>query len=547
MKPILKPTTWPLIVCVWLSLHCVASAELPQVAWKAVEILELHGAEVSYNDDGFVEKVNLTGFPEEFSVGELAVFPQLETLYCESRYSFQDSQMIGIRKLTNLKTFAINNCRYATNGVLELLAEAPALERVEIENCGEIRNLHGLTRIRHLKELKITPDDSLSFRPLIECRSLETLELEDASIVDDATLKDIGRAKTLKSITLSGLQITDEGLAELGKLPNLEKLSLSSCDKITGDGFAAFEYPESMKDLNLEYAGQLSDQGLKELSRFTNLEHLRMLENKKIKGEGFECLAAMKKLKTLSCPDTAIADEHLALLNGIETLEKIWLHDCPAISGRGLDHLSQSINCESMSLNECRNIDSPDFEIITKFKNLKQLYLASTRIRPDGIERLCQLKQLEELNLGGNAWLDDSAIEKLQHCTVKELVLDALPRLTDRCFKFIGKMPNLVDLSISANQNLNGNGLVAFADNERFKELYIEQPKHLSLMGFSQIAKIPNLEKLELRSGEVTIAQLEQLAGMSKLNQFQYNMDNANRSSERMVSLLRSFPKLDSD
>ena len=543
MKSTLKPTTWPLIACVWLSLNCIAAAELPQVSWKAVEQLELNDAVVTYNDDGFVEKISLTNFPDSFTMAELAVFPQLESLSVSSRYAFQDAQMIGVRELTNLKSFAISECRYASNGIFELLAESPALERLEIENCGDIRNLHGLTKIRHLKELKLTGEENLSLRPLIECRNLEKLELAGSNSVDDLSLKDIGRVETLKSIKLNRLAITDEGLEELGQLPKLEILNLSGCDNVTGDCFVAFAHPESMKDLNLENVSKLSDEGLKEISRFTNLEHLRMSNNDQIKGAGFECLATLKKLKTLGCPKTAITDDHLALLDGIKTLKTIWLHDCRSISGRGLDHLSQSINCQKMSLNQCRNIDSPDFEVIAKFKNLKRLYLARTRIRPDGIEQLCKLKQLEKLNLSGNAWLDDSAIEKLQSCNVKELMVLSLPRLTDQCIESIGKMPNLVDLEISANRNLTGSGFDGFA-NKELKVLSIEQPKYLSLNAFSQIAKMPNLEQLVLRRGEVTLAQLEQLAGMSKLKQFDYEIEDTHRNSERMVSILRSFPNL---
>ena len=517
-------------------------ADLSKVPWRAIQQLKDQGNHgIVYDEDGFVSKITLHNFPDDFTMGQLEVFPRLESIEVQSRYYFQDDKMIGISKLANLKHFSARNCRYASNGVIELLAEAPALESVEIKNCSEIQSLQGLKKIRHLKHLTITPEGTMSFRPLIECRSLESLVIENTSVIDDLALKDIARVKSLKSLTLKQLSITDEGLSEIGKLPSLEKLDLSHCQQITGTGFADFQFPETLRDLNLEDTHKLNDDGLAELTRFTNLEHLRMQNNGKVKGKGFTCLANMQKLMTLGCPTTTIADEHLKLLDGIESLEMIWLNRCPKISGRGLAHLTGSINCKRMSLNHCRNIDSPDFEVIAKFKNLEELYLVNTRIRPDGIEQLCGLKKLKNLNIEGNVWIDDSAFEKLQRSTVSSLTATLLPRLTDHCFEFAAKMPNLKELRVSANSNLDGSGLGSFIGNETLKELVLEKPKHLSVEAFSLIRQIPNIEKLKFGDGDISIAQIEQLSGMSNLKSFNYSLNSSDQTSERLPSILRSF------
>jgi Leucine-rich repeat (LRR) protein len=80
-------------------------------------------------------------------------------------------------------------------------------------------------------------------------------------------------------------------------------------------------------------------------------------------------------------------------------------------------------------------INSPDFDVIVKFKNLEELYIADTRIRNEGIEKLCELKKLTDLNISGNHWLDDIAFQKLQGSSVKRLLATRLPRQTDKSSK----------------------------------------------------------------------------------------------------------------
>lgn len=536
-----------LVFFVLLCLPATSHAQLSEIPWKAVrQILDVSGSNsVEHNDDGFVSKVKLEDIPGGFVMGQLEIFPQLESFEVDSRYYFEDSMMAGVRKLENLKEFVIKNSRYSTTAVLELLAEAPKLEKLEIYQCSEITSLYELTRLRHLKELTINVEDLLTYTPLIECKRLEVVRLKGSEMIDDAALKDLARVTSLKTIVVNSSSITDEGLAALGQLPNLENLDLSRSHNITGDGFAEFQHPESLTDLNLEHMRGLTDEGLLEVKRFENLEHLRLYEFGKVKGKGFECLSALKKLKTLGCPETRIADEHLKLLDGIKSLNKIWLHSCPLVSGRGIDFLTKSINCKSISLNQCRKIDSPDFEVLAKFKNLERLYIANTRIRNDGIEQLCQLKKLKDLNIGGNVWLGDTAMEKLQGCNVENLVADRLPRLTNRSFEFASKMPNLKALSITASRKLTGAGLDQFDGNEKLTKLDVESPKHFSLAAFSHIGKIPNIEELRFSDGQVSVAQLEQLSGMKKLKTMRYDVESGYQQSERLISILKTFPKLE--
>ena len=520
-------------------------AQLSNVAWKAAEELKkYHGNEVKYDDEGFVTEVVIQDLPSQFIVGQLAVFPKLESLTIDANYYFDNATMGGVRKLKSLKKFSLRNSRYATSASLEMLAEAPALESLDLYENSDITSLHDIPRIRRLKHLSIVPEEAMSFTPLLECRLLESIKLSGSTSIDDSSIKEIAQIKTLQKVDLSSTGITDEGLAELGTLPKLRELNLQSCKKITGEAFSEFQYPEMLTDVNLAYAELLNDAGLKAMGRFTQLEHLRLFRNSKIKGPGFECLASMKKLTNLRCAETSITDKHLALLDGIETLEKIWLHTCKGVSGRGLDRLSKSQGCTTINLENCRKIDSPDFEVIAKFKNVENLYLAKTRIRNENIELLCQLKKLQILSIAGNDWLDDAALEGLEACSVEKLIATDLLRLTDAAFQSASKMPNLVNLCVTAHGKLDGSGVKAFEGNTQIKYLTFESPGFLSLEACESIGKLPAIEELYFNNGQVSVSQLEQLAGMKNLRLFKYKVEDSASSNERLISILKSFPKL---
>lgn len=523
-----------------------ASAQLSNIAWKAAQQLKQdYGNKVKYNDEGFVTEVVIADLPGRFIMGHLAVFPHLESVTIESSYYFEDSNMGGVRKLKNLKKFSLRNSRYATAATLELLAEAPSLESLDLYENDSISSLHDLSRIRRLKHLSIVPEEALSYAPLQECKLLESLKLTGSNTIDDSSVKEIAKIGTLQSIDLSDTAITDEGLAELGKLTKLRELKLHDCETITGEAFAEFQFPETLTSLDLTDVAKLNDDGLIELKRFTQLEHLWLDGSKELKGRGFECLAAMKKLKTLSCPESSISDKHLTLLDGIATLKTILLYGCTGVSGRGLDRLSKSQGCTKLSLNNCSKIDSPDFSVLAKFKNLEELYIANTRIKNDDIELLCQLKKLRILNIKGNLWLDDTSFESLEMCSVEKLIATRLPRLTDASFRSVSKMKNLTNLSVTANKNLDGTGVEAFAGNTQMKKFTFEAPGFLLLDACKSISKLTGVEELYFEYGKVSVSQLEQLSGMPNLRKLRYELEDADSTSERLISILKTFPKLD--
>jgi Leucine-rich repeat (LRR) protein len=518
-----------------------ARPEFPTVAWKAAKYLKDSGNEIKYDSEGFVVEVTLDDVPSGFLMGQLSVFPKLESVKVESRYYFQDSNMGGIRKLQSLKKFAMENSRYCTASTLELLTEAPALTEVELIHCSEINSLHELAGIRNLETLRLVPDDDIELGPLAECRKLRHLNFKDAGSIDDKWIEPIAAMSSVESMDLSGTSISDEGVAKLANMPNLKILKLENCRQFTGVGFESFADNHPLEELNLRTAG-ITDEGLALASRFKNLKKFYTYNNRQVRGPGYQCLSSMKKLEILSCPQTAIRDEHLKLIDGIETLKVVWLYGNRGISGRGLDYLSQSLEIHRISLNRCPLIDSPDFEVICKFRNLRDLYISKTRIRPDGIEQLCQLEKLQNLNISDNIWIDDEAIAKLSNLKIENLFAKDLPRVTGKGVSTFPKFPNLKKLSLTANRKFEGSDFANLSKCKKLEFLAVESVKFIPLDCLAAIQRIPNLKTLELSNGKVTLLQLQQLCGMEKLEALKFEFTN--RNSEQLKAILRTFPML---
>ena len=127
---------------------------------------------------------------------------------------------------------------------------------------------------------------------------------------------------------------------------------------------------------------------------------------------------------------------------------------------------------------------------------------------------------------------------------MEKLIATDLPRLGDGSLLFASKMKNLVNLCVTAHEKLNGAGMKQFVGNKRIKYLTFESPEHLSLEALSFIQALPAIEELYFNKGKIAVAQLEQLSGMQNLRKLRYEVEDAEQANERLISILKTFPKL---
>ena len=108
-------------------------------------------------------------------------------------------------------------------------------------------------------------------------------------------------------------EINDEGLRDVAKLTQLERLSLYRT-KITDKGLKELADLTHLKRLDLGKT-KITDAGLKEVVKFAQLEQLQ-LDNTSITDAGLKELAKLPKLTVLSLDGSKITDAGLKELTG---------------------------------------------------------------------------------------------------------------------------------------------------------------------------------------------------------------------------------------
>jgi hypothetical protein len=121
-----------------------------------------------------------------------------------------------------------------------------------------------------------------------------------ARFLADRDIPSLARLKELRDLDFSSgnkkgpAKITDEGLAELAKLdlPRLETLTLGWCDNITDAGLAHIGRMQTITWLGLTDCANITDAGLRELVKTKNLTGLDLRGCHNITDNGIQQLAA---------------------------------------------------------------------------------------------------------------------------------------------------------------------------------------------------------------------------------------------------------------
>ncbi|MGH7250173.1 MAG: hypothetical protein ACREGC_04300, partial [Minisyncoccia bacterium] len=194
------------------------------------------------------------------------------------------------------------------------------VQRVVLNDCPQIT---GLT-MQHLQNLRSVTlggcdvgDEGL--RSMTGCSQLNSLFLFECEKVTNEGLRYLS-ATQLQRLALSNSEvITDEGLAHLGRLSCLQILALEKLSKITDAGIASLPLL-TLSELSLGYLDKVTGQTLPRLQGLTSL---KIYNCKKLSDRGLEILA------------------HLASL---------YLHDCPSISECKLTGLGACSSLKNRSL-----------------------------------------------------------------------------------------------------------------------------------------------------------------------------------------------------
>ena len=269
------------------------------------------------------------------SIGKLE---SLEALYfIRTDPSFTAAGVARLEGLKHLKTIDFAQSQMGSGRhredetVRQLTAALPHLESLKMMGPVTAEGMKALGTLRNLKCLHIGLRDhrsgyrgSTGVSHLAGLTSLEELYLGGGRALSDRDLIHLKPLTGLKDLTIRGRNVTDRGLAIIGKLRQLESLNLN---------------------------GSVTRGGLSQLRGLTNLRNLTVGVSSQAKkyatvGELTMDLSGMKNLRSLRLKYFSFEDADLACLASLRSIEDISIQggyaqprSFPAVSLRHLEGL----------------------------------------------------------------------------------------------------------------------------------------------------------------------------------------------------------------
>lgn len=381
-------------------------------------------------------------------------------------------------KLPNLEELYLVGCDHITDSSMGFIAaRLPKLRVLDMKEC-EVSNA-GLQKLAGFCE-----DGVLS--TTLGVRALTHLGLEDCALVSDAGLESISLGLLqLSSLDLSMcLSVTDAGLQHVGRMKSLKKLSLISCEDLTGLSIHHLAVGTfSLSSLDIAYCNHIDDDAISNISRGSGLVTLSALNITAcpITDVGLSLLAQKLtdlRLLNISECDLVTKDGIAVVASHLRSLRAIHMRYCMGLTNIALKHLSRISSLEVVILKSCSKLRSKAMAYIAPGKtpsNIVELDVSFTAINDVGARYIAQgMPKLRILNLSG--------------CMVGDKGMARIAR----------SLGSLSTLKIARCQEISDNGIKAIACNlKNLKAIDIKGcPRTTSAGRRCLIARLPNLKFL---------------------------------------------------
>lgn len=412
--------------------------------------------------------------------------------------------------------------------------------KVDFETVNEsfFNNEKFLNILKDVKEINLflipITDSSLEYLLKTSCQ-IEKLSLSSCHKVTNQGME---FCKKLKELDLSGTNITDEGLKFLS---NLEKLDLSMC-KITDQGLS---HLKETKSLNLTSCNQITDKGIQHLEK---IEELVLDGNKHITDKGLSKLIKLKSLVIHFCPKVSCK----LLFPYLRDLEELDLEGIKELD-QGIEYLTK---LKKLKVNRS-DIEDKSFAYL---KNVIDLSISNCkRLEGNGFNHL---KSIVSIDLSNNSFIQDSHLKffqdakhiNLQDCTeisdqglaglkkVRSLNLRNCIKITDEGLK---NLSDIVSLNIKGCKEIKGHGFRYFSS--KLRELIIGDGNNGSSFVSDQTIEYigkyltRSLERIKLLECEkITSGSLSHLSGIRY-----FEMSNCPKIDYFGLSLLKGAKEFD--
>lgn len=276
---------------------------------------------------------------------------------------------------------------------------------------------------------KPTPIDPTKF--LLDFTSKPPETITDADLNTLANLES-GRDQ-IQSLNLTRASVSDEGLQNLTKLPELNQLDLTFTG-IEGRGIAALQNCVKLKKLSLSNALRMTSEGWDAVSKLPQLEVLDVSSTNAISDAEVAKFIALPNLRELNLSRSQVTDAVFQSLAEMENLEVLKIERNGLLKGHGLQaytrtkpilreiHASGTV-LEAGGLRHIKSIPSLDFLDISnsslddrKFAELKganklvHLKIGQNFLTNAGMQTVLTMSKLKILDLEGMNTINDPGL-----------------------------------------------------------------------------------------------------------------------------------------
>ena len=335
----------------------------------------------------------------------------------------------------------------------------------------------------------------------------ETIAAPDDDITDDE-LANLAAMPQLEILYLFDCaQITDAGLAHLTGLTNLRRLDLGGCDKITDAGLTHLQNLPLLENLNLAGCDQITAGAIRKLEK--SLRKCRIAVSRTEK----EVEKPVISGDTVS-PAKNITDDDLANLAAMPQLWKLDLSGCNKITDAGLRHLHNLPLLEHLDLTDCGKIT------VNGFQNLQAALPECLIESPPVAVKLGIFYGDGDDSASPAEDITDDDLANLRGTRIRTLELSGCDEITDAGLAVIAEMPQLRTLSVSNCEQITSAALRHLAGLTQLRALKMDLIGQITDADLAHLAGLTQLRQLDLYECEqITDAGLAHLAGMTQMRE----------------------------
>ena len=261
---------------------------------------------------------------------------------------------------------------------LKLATGFGGLEYLGLVGCSlKDDDLTVLAQFGKLSHVRIARDMKVGPKGMAHVARLPMLKRVDLDFVEitPALLRPLAGAKGLNQLLFDFAPVSDESLAEVGRVTGLTYLSMRG------------------------KKNPLTDAGLEPLARLTKLTHLD-LQQSDVAGPGLKHVGGLKDLYYLGLDGSRIDDAGLVHLAKLTALREVSLTES-RVTGQGLGALSATKRLHKLNLKDSP-VDDAGAAVIAKLPEVGDLDLSGTKVTDASLGHLGRLRGLMSLGLVGS-------------------------------------------------------------------------------------------------------------------------------------------------